>query len=1110
MPSLSALDAAWAAERWPLTLERVATLDAASEDAAPGAGLSVVVPDDGGALAWRHDPARVAPALVARLQARLAAFLTDLARGAPVAEASVLAPDDRSDLRSWNATAAALPPEETIHAAIAAQVRRTPSRAAVVAGRTTLSYAALDARANRLARLLARRGVRRGDLVGVLADRDADLVVALLAILKAGAAYVPLDPEFPADRLAFMTEDADLRLVVAKRRTAPAAPVAAERLLVLDDVELALAAEDGDAPDTGAERDDLAYVIYTSGSTGRPKGVMLEHGNVLNFMAGMDAHLRPGADPGTWLAVTSISFDISVLELLWTLARGFTVVLYAGDDRRRPAAPPAAAPASAAGGAHGAGAHGAHAPLELSLFYFSSDADEPGQRYRLLLEGARFADAHGFSAVWTPERHFHAFGGLFPNPAVAGAAVAAITQRVRIRAGSCVLPLHHPIRVAEEWAVVDNLSDGRVDISFASGWQPDDFVLAPANHAERNEVMASGIETVRALWRGEARTFDGPDGRPVTVRTLPRPVQPELPFWVTAAGNPATFRSAGAMGANLLTHLLGQDLVQLEAKVRAYREAWAAAGHPGRGHVSLMLHTFVGPDPDAVRAIVRGPLRGYLQSSAALMRQYASSFPAFRGTDAADAASLDAAFRGMAEADLDALLEHAYERYYATSGLFGTVDEALATAERVRAADVDEIACLIDFGIPTDTVLAGLHDLARLREALAAAAAPSSIPDLVARHGVAHLQCTPSMAQMLVADAAGRAALGSLERMLVGGEALPRELARTLAALVPGEVVNVYGPTETTIWSTVQPLRGEAVDGTAPVVAIGTPIANTEAYVCDEALQPLPAGVPGELVLGGAGVARGYWRRPELSAERFVPDRIAAAVGVAPAVTDGRLYRTGDLTRWGSDGVLEYLGRLDFQVKVRGHRIELGEIEATLDEHPLVRQAVVVARPGEGGDARLVAYVLPAGAERPGTAALRDHAAARLPAPMVPHAYVVLDAFPLTPNRKVDRRALPEPAADDRDGDADYVAPSGDLEATLADVWRRVLSVERVGAHDDFFALGGNSLLAVFATTEVAKRGYRMTLAQLLGAPTVARLAPLLTPVPGAGEQRRAAAGTAA
>lgn len=1124
MPSLSTLEPAWAAERWPLTLERVGTLDAATDDGAPGAGLSVIIPDDGRALAWRHDPARVAPALVERLQAQLAAFLDDLARAVPVSEASVLSRDDLADLRGWNATATALPPEETIHDAIAAQARRTPTRAAVLAGRTTLSYAALDERANRLARLLARRGVRPGDRVGVLADRDADLVVALLAILKAGAAYVPLDPEFPADRLAFMVEDAELTLVVAHRHTAPAAPVEDERLLVLGDAESALAAEDADAPDAAVARADLAYVIYTSGSTGRPKGVMLEHGNVLNFMAGMDAHLRPGADPGTWLAVTSISFDISVLELLWTLARGFTVVLYAGDDRRRPAArqavaasPPASAaagaatPASApahvpAGARDGAPARDDTAPLELSLFYFSSDADdEPDHRYRLLLEGARFADAHGFAAVWTPERHFHAFGGLFPNPAVAGAAVAAITERVRIRAGSCVLPLHHPIRVAEEWAVVDNLSGGRVDVSFAAGWQPDDFVLAPANHAERNEVMARGIETVRALWRGEARTFDGPDGRPVAVRTLPRPVQPELPFWVTAAGNPATFRSAGAMGANLLTHLLGQDLIQLEEKVRGYREAWSAAGHPGRGHVSLMLHTFVGPDPDAVRATVREPLRGYLQSSAALMRTFASSFPAFRGTDAGDAASLDAAFQGMSESDLDALLEHAYERYYATSGLFGTVDEALATADRVRAADIDEIACLIDFGIPTDAVLEGLHDLAELKDALTVANAPSTLPDLVARHGVTHLQCTPSMAQMLVADAAGREALGSLELMLVGGEALPRELARTLAALVPGEVVNVYGPTETTVWSTVQPLSGESGDGEAPVVAIGTPIANTEAYVCDEALQPLPADVPGELVLGGMGVSRGYWRRPEITAERFVPDRISAAVGVAPALVDGRLYRTGDLARRGSDGTLSYLGRLDFQVKVRGHRIELGEIEAVLDEHPLVRQAVVVARPGTGGDARLVAYVVPAGSVRPRAAALRDHAAARLPAPMVPDAYVVLEAFPLTPNRKVDRRALPEPVADDRDRDGDYVAPSGDREVTLAEVWRHVLSVERVGAHDDFFALGGNSLLAVFATTEVAKRGYRMTLAQLLAAPTIAGLAPRLTSLASEGQSEGAA-----
>src|SRR5947208_4886832 len=241
--------------------------------------------------------------------------------------------------------------------------------------------------------------------------------------------------------------------------------------------------------------------MYTSGCTGHPKGVMVEHRNVLNFFGGMDVRLG-SAPNATWLAVTSLSFDISVLEIFWTLARGFKVVIFQGDDFKN-AARPTTRPNSIR-------------PLDFSLFYFSADqGEDPTNKYRLLLEGARFADRHGFAAVWTPERHFHRFGGLYPNPSVTAAAIAAITEHVRIRAGSVVLPLHHPARVAEEWAVVDNLSHGRVGISFASGWQPDDFVVAPANYAERKELMYRQIETVRQLWRGDGVSFPGPAGAPV-------------------------------------------------------------------------------------------------------------------------------------------------------------------------------------------------------------------------------------------------------------------------------------------------------------------------------------------------------------------------------------------------------------------------------------------------------------------------------------------------------------------------------------------------------------------------------------------------------------------
>ena len=239
--------------------------------------------------------------------------------------------------------------------------------------------------------------------------------------------------------------------------------------------------------------------------------------------------------------------------------------------------------------------------LDFGFFYWNvakSENDYDAEKYRLLLESARFADTHGFNSVWTPERHFEAFGGLFPNPSVTCAALATITKNVQLRAGSCVVPLHSPIRVAEEWAVVDNLSNGRVGMSVASGWAPPDFAIRPESFANAKQVMFESTEIIKRLWRGETVSFPGPKGE-VKVRTLPRPIQKELPIWVTTAGNIDTYIQAGKSGANVLTHLLGQTIEEVAEKIVAYRKARSEAGHAGRGTVTVMLHTLVGPDPEA-------------------------------------------------------------------------------------------------------------------------------------------------------------------------------------------------------------------------------------------------------------------------------------------------------------------------------------------------------------------------------------------------------------------------------------------------------------------------------------------------------------------------------
>jgi amino acid adenylation domain-containing protein len=556
-------------------------------------------------------------------------------------------------LTRWNRTEAVYA-AEPIHALVSAQAKRTPDAVAVTGGAESLTYAALEERSDRLAAHFRAAGVRGESLVAISMERSPALLVAMLATWKAGAAYVPVDPAYPADRRAYMLADSGARVVLADSVSADGIPAAeGQSVVVVDRIDLA----NGSAPseDTEAaagDADALAYVIYTSGSTGKPKGVMVPHRGVANFLHSMGGEPGMTADD-VLVAVTSLSFDIAILELL--------------------------------------------------------------------------------------------------------------------------LPL------------------------------------------------LSGARTV--------------------------------------------------------------------------------------------------------------------------------------------------------------------------------------IATREQALD------------------------------------PARLSALLAETGATVMQATPATWRMLV-----RAGWEGDPRLAIlsGGEALAPDLAREL--LPCGRALwNLYGPTETTVWSAVE--RVEAADA----VRLGRPVANTALYVLDPNGQPCPAGVPGELFIGGDGVVRGYLRRPALTAERFVPDPFGTAAGA-------RLYRTGDRVRRRTDGTLEFLGRVDFQVKLRGFRIELGEIEAALMDQPGVREAVAVVREDVAGDARLVAYVVPEGTP-PSPDALRTALAARLPDYMVPGAFVTLEALPLTPNGKTDRRALPAPEAAAPTADAARIPPRTPAEKAVAAIWRDVLRTDDVGVDDNFFNVGGHSLL---------------------------------------------------
>jgi natural product biosynthesis luciferase-like monooxygenase protein len=343
--------------------------------------------------------------------------------------------------------------------------------------------------------------------------------------------------------------------------------------------------------------------------------------------------------------------------------------------------------------------------MDFSLFYFDGDGSTAQSgKYQLLLESAKFADQNGFTALWTPERHFHAFGGLYPNPALTSAALAMITDRVQLRAGSVVMPLHHPIRVAEEWAVVDNLSNGRVAIAIASGWTVDDFVLARDRHTQRKATMWAGIEQVRRLWRGEAIEQSDAAGKRFTLQSLPRPIQPELPIWITCQSN-ETFIEAGKLGANVLTSLLTGTLDHIVPKIQLYRDSLQRHGHsPQSRKVALMTHTFLGDDVDRVKEKVRRPFCNYLKTHYDLLENLAKGM------------GLNISLKDFSEDDLDSLLLFGVEGFMKGRSLIGTPASCRPFVEEIRQAGVDEIACLIDFVPDFETVMASLPYLKQLME----------------------------------------------------------------------------------------------------------------------------------------------------------------------------------------------------------------------------------------------------------------------------------------------------------------------------------------------------------------------------------------------------------
>jgi acyl-coenzyme A synthetase/AMP-(fatty) acid ligase/acyl carrier protein len=357
---------------------------------------------------------------------------------------------------------------------------------------------------------------------------------------------------------------------------------------------------------------------------------------------------------------------------------------------------------------------------------------------------------------------------------------------------------------------------------------------------------------------------------------------------------------------------------------------------------------------------------------------------------------------------------------------------------------------------------------------------PAYLVKTILEQHITILQLVPSLLQILVEESHFETC-PSLRHVFCGGEALAVDLADRFAArLATASLHNLYGPTEACIDSTFWTCRR---GGPQRVIPIGRPVANMQAYVLDDCLCPVPIGVPGKLYIGGVGLARSYLNRPEMTAENFIPNPFSGEPGT-------RLYRTGDLARYLPDSNLEFLGRLDSQVKLRGFRIELGEIEVVLRQHPAVREAVVVVREDEPGDTRLVAYLVASREDEPASGAVRNFLVGQLPGYMIPSAIVWLKALPLTPSGKLDRKALPILDRAQLGAGEAFVPPRSPLEQTLAGIWAEVLRVERIGVHDNFFELGGHSLLAMQVISRV-RTAFQvdLPLPSFFAAPTVAGLA---------------------
>ncbi|QHI35455.1 Linear gramicidin synthase subunit D [Kordia antarctica] len=798
------------------------------------------------------------------------------------------------------------------------QVLNHPDEIAIICNDIKYNYGELGNRISEITYLLQEKGVQSGDHVGISLLRNMDMIASIFACFKLGAVYVPLDPVYSSEKIDQIIEEVNPKCLITLQSLQDLflKETNEKRLLLLDHVVETNSAE---ITKEAYDGNNIAYIIFTSGTTGKPKGIEITHKSLDNFLVGLDATFSNAARQ-KWLAQTSINFDISILELVWTISRGHSVVLQQTNPYKL-------IPENISDG---------DKKLDFSVMFFGADK-KTESKYDLLLNTAKYSDENGFSAIWTPERHFGEFGGAFASPAVIGSALAVSTKNINIRSGSVVLPLHDPIRVAEEWSIIDNLSHGRVGMSIASGWQPDDFVFFNSDYKGRHQDMRDRIKELRNLWKGTPVVRKNGIGNDFEIKIRPKPIQKELPLWITAAGSPATFKYAGEIGANLLTHMLGQTLESLSNNIAIYQQALTDNGFKVEDKtVSLMLHTYIDESNKKAAQISEQPFKEYLGTSIKLMEPLAKEL------------DLDV------HSQLDVLIDAAYQKFSKENTLIGSPESCQKMLSSVKKIGVTEIACLVDFGVEDDLVLRSLERIVEAKKIFNAKVDLSAQLnldnqktelDLIDEYAITHVQMTPSLSRLVLNlhnQSKGKH-LSSITHWLIGGEAISKDLIKGLTSTTKSTFFNMYGPTETTIWSAWREI-------TQNDVRIGNPMFNTDLILLNEYEQPVPLGTVGELYIGGLGLAKGYYNNPELTAEKFKNIEI-------PNIGTQRYYKTGDLMKLTTSGKLEYIGRKDDQVKINGYRIEIEEVEGTIAMVPGVKSCKVIHNK-TGETSHLSAYIV--------------------------------------------------------------------------------------------------------------------------------------------------------